>query len=105
MKILARTNEGYIVNISHNEIAHLGGDWDLRCDGFVNNKGSVYKYCDLPLNATINVSKMYTEANGITNSLKDMSTKMKSVSTSIQNLLAGMENRLHPIELEDDKSG
>jgi hypothetical protein len=101
MKILAHTNEGYIVNLSYTEIANLGGDWDSRCDGFVNSKGSVYRYNDLPINATIHVSTMYTEANDITNSLKDMSTKMKSVSTSIQNLLAGMENRLHPLKEED----
>jgi hypothetical protein len=101
MKVLARTNEGYIVNISYTEVAHLGGDWDSRCDGFTNSKGSIYKYTDLPLNATINVSKMYKKASEITNSLKDMSTKMKSVSTSIQNLLSGMENRLHSIEVDD----
>ncbi|MCW8966400.1 MAG: hypothetical protein OQK82_06920 [Candidatus Pacearchaeota archaeon] len=101
MKVLARTNEGYMVYLSYTEIAHLGGDCNSNCDGFENNKGSIYKYTDLPLGSTICVSNMYTKSREITNSLKDMSTKMKSVSTSIQNLLSGMENRLHSIEVND----
>jgi hypothetical protein len=101
MKVLARTNEGYIVNLSHEEIANLGGDNHPCNDGFTNSRGSTYTYQDLPINATIKVSNMYRKARGITDSLEDMSTKMKSVSTSIQNLLSGMHNKLHPLETED----
>ena len=105
MKVLARTNVGYVVDLTYTEIANLCGDSHIDAEGFMNDRHNTFTYRDLPINATINVSSMYKEARGITNSLEDMSTKMKSISTSIQNLLSGMENRLHPIEMEDEKSG
>ena len=99
MKIIGKTKEGYIVEVSYIEIANLAGNDYIGEIAFENEK-RIYSFKELPIGACILVSDMYKKAHETLNSFGDMSSKIKSVSTSIQTLLKNMEEKIHRINIE-----
>jgi hypothetical protein len=99
MKIIGKTKEGYIVEVSNIEIANLAGD---GYDGHIcfESENRTYTFRDLPVGFCVLVSDMYQKARETLDSFGDISSKFKSVSTSIQTLLKYMEEKTHKINVK-----
>lgn len=92
MKIIGKIPDGYIVNVSSNELANIAGR-ENECDVAytVEYPHIEYRFNDLKVGCKIDVSEIFIDSKTVLSSYKELKSKFESVTTQLNTLLDLMD--------------